>query len=169
MRCCRRRSTSRSGRPGDCRGRRKPRPCSKSSMPKRAVILLAAALLSWLAAAAFIFRVDPEVDLTRKVLARKRAWAKRCDERFPQKTVVYGGSSCAFSIDGERLEERFGRPTVNMALGAALGPAMLTNVAVGACRDGDTLVIALETGLLTTPFKPLMSATHLAYALGEAG
>lgn len=136
-------------------------------MPRRVLILLAAALLSWVAGAAFIFRVDPEVALTRQVLARKRAWAARCNERFPQKTVVYGGSSCAFSIDGERLEERFGRPTVNMALGAGLGPAMLTNVAVPACRDGDTLVVALEAGLITTPFKPLMSATHLAYALGE--
>jgi hypothetical protein len=138
-------------------------------MPKRALILLAAALLSWLAAAAFIFRLDPEVDLGRKVLARKRAWAMRCDGLFPQKTVVYGGSSCAFSIDGQRLEDRFGRPTVNMALGAGLGPAMLTNLALPACREGDTLIVALEPGLITTPFKPLMSATHLAYAMGERG
>ncbi len=136
-------------------------------MPRRALLLFLAAIVSWVAAAAFVFYLDPELALTKQVIERKRAWAGRCDARYAKKVVVYGGSSCAFSIDGERLEERYALPTVNMAAGAGLGAAMLTQLALPACREGDTLVVALEPALITRPATRLMSATHLAYALGE--
>jgi hypothetical protein len=81
--------------------------------------------------------------------------------------VAYAGSSCAFSIDGVRMEQLHGIPTVNMGIGAGLGSNMLTQLALGVCRDGDTLVVALEPALITRPFRPLLSASQLAYGLGE--
>jgi hypothetical protein len=70
-------------------------------------------------------------------------------ERHSPKTVVFGGSSCEFSIDGERLLNLYQLPVANFGGHAGMGAALIAESALGELRSGDTLIVAVEPGLLT--------------------
>ncbi len=139
----------------------------KNRVPKKAAILLLTAILSWAGAAVFTFHVNPEIRFYEEAIKRKRAWADRLNHLYSAKTVIYGGSSCAFSIDGERMEKIHGLPTVNFGLHAGFGAQFLSNIALTACRSGDTLAIALEPDLLAKTIERTSVEIQLGYALGE--
>ena len=80
------------------------------------------------------------------------------------KVLVYGGSSCAFSIDGERMLDRFNLPTVNYGSAAGMGTAILTESVLGQVRPGDTLIVALEPGLLTEPLDSPALGVQFSFA-----
>ena len=74
------------------------------------------------------------------------------------KLVIYGGSSCLFGIDAERLLHTHQMPAVNLGRGAGMGASVLTLAALQYTRPGDTLVAALEPSLLTGSLEPPRSA-----------
>ena len=137
------------------------------SLPSRLTLyLLGVALLSFCLCVAYTLWINVEVRLYRAAIERKRAWSERLTAIGP-KNVVYGGSSCAFSIDGERMESAFNCPTVNFGLHAGYGADFLTRLALTACREGDNLVVALEPGVLTERIEQTSLAVQTSYALGE--
>ena len=140
---------------------------SEPLIPRRALCLLLVALAASFAAAIYIFKVDVEMRFCKAAIQKKRSWTKRLDETYAGKTVVVGGSSCAFSIDGERMERLHGLPTANYGLNMAFGPRFLTRLALEACHSGDTLALAFEPELLCYPIKPSSLAVQMSYALGE--
>ena len=85
------------------------------------------------------------------------------------KILIYGGSSCTFSVDGERLLEQFHLPVVNYGFGASLGPMVLTEAVMNQVRPGDTLIMAVEPGLLTSPFDPPATGIQFAFAEHHPG
>ena len=129
--------------------------------------LLAAAGCSFLVSLVYLFNWNPEVRFFEKAAKIKQAWADKMTREHGMKMVVYGGSSCAFSIDGERLLEKHGIPAVNMGLHAGFRPTMLTNWALSETRPGDTLVVAIEPGLLSGPQGSLPFAIQFSYAMGS--
>ena len=122
-------------------------------IPRQAVLLLATALVAWAACAFYSVRLNPEVVHYREGDVIKRAWSAQMTREHGAKIVVYGGSSCEFSIDGERLLANYGEPVVNAGRHAGMGPPMLTEAALTDLHRGDTLIVALEPGLLTLPFQ----------------
>src|SRR3974390_1005763 len=122
------------------------------AIPWQAVLLLTAALITWVACAVYSTPFNPEVAHYRAGDVIKRAWAAELAKQHGAKIVVYGGSGCEFSIDGERLLANYGEPVVNYGRHAGMGPAMLTESVLGDLRRGDTLIVSLEQGLLTEPF-----------------
>lgn len=61
-----------------------------------------------------------------------------------EKVVVVGGSSVAFGLDSEAMEEYIGKPVVNFGLYAALGTKVMLDLSVDAIGEGDIVVIAPE-------------------------
>ena len=89
---------------------------------------------------------------------------------FPSsQKLVCGGSSSAFSINGERMLREQGLPVVNMGMGAGYGARFLTRWALSETRLGDTLIVALEPGLLKGALTDTTEAVHLSYALHQPG
>jgi len=121
-------------------------------VPGRAVLLLATALASWVICAVYSVYFNPEVVHYHQGDAIKRAWAAQMTREHGSKTIIYGGSSCEFSVDGERLLANYGEPVVNDGGHAGMGAVVLTESALGDLRRGDTLIIALEPFLMTAPF-----------------
>ena len=123
------------------------------SVPRRAVLLLAAALASWVICAFYTLHLNPEVNYYRQGSVIKRAWAAQMTREHGTKIVAFGGSSCEFSIDGERLLTNYGQPVVNQGQHAGMGAVVLTESVLGDLRKGDTLIIAIEPELLADPLQ----------------
>ena len=60
------------------------------------------------------------------------------------KIILVGGSSVAFGVDSERLEEYTGMPVVNFGLYAALGTKLMLDLSRSGINEGDVIVISPE-------------------------
>lgn len=60
------------------------------------------------------------------------------------KIVVVGGSSVAFGIDSEFMEQELGRPVVNFGLYAALGTKLMLDLSRAGINEGDIVILAPE-------------------------
>jgi len=129
------------------------------------LLTLAAAVL--VLAALYTLRVNPEIRLYCKAVALKRQWSRSLSSGGQQKFIVAGGSSAAFSVDAEGLLLQHDLRLVNFGLHAGMGPLFLLAVAAEEAHSGDTLVVALEPGLLTAPFDSPDLAAQMGLALGE--
>src|ERR1051326_1865468 len=115
-----------------------------SKVPWTALGLLAAALAAWGSSDLYTLYLNPEIAFFKHAFTVKHQWAQKLDREYPHKVVVFGGSGCGVSVDGEWMLEKHRMPTVNMGLGAGMGAAVLTRVALKEVRDGDTLIASLE-------------------------
>ena len=61
-----------------------------------------------------------------------------------EKIVVIGGSSVAFGLDSELLEEELGMPVVNFGLYAAIGTKAMLDLSRAGINEGDIVVLAPE-------------------------
>jgi len=138
------------------------------NVPTRAALLLGTALGSWVVCVVYTLYLNPEVDHYRQGDVIKSAWAAKMEREQGAKIVAYGGSSCEFSIDGERLLANYGLPVVNDGQHAGMGAVVLTESVLGKLRRGDTLIVALEPELLATPLneEPAL-AVQFSFAMGH--
>lgn len=129
--------------------------------------LLCVAIATWVVGALYTVRVNPEVAFFRQCALVKQRWAKKLDLEHTNKVVVFGGSSCNTSVDGERMLNLYGLPAVNMGLGAGMGAKILTHYAQRALRAGDTLIAAIEPGLLAEQLELESLGVQFSFAIGE--
>ncbi len=129
--------------------------------------LLTVAAVGWLCCAVYSLYLDPSLRFYLGAARIKQAWAQQMSREHQYRVLVYGGSSCAFSINGERLFQLQGLPVVNMGLGAGYGARLLTCWALSEARPGDTLIVALEPGLLSGDLTDTTDAVQLSYALHQ--
>lgn len=142
---------------------------SEKRIPLFALKLLLGALLAWAVCAAYTVWMNPEVRFYSRLSALQDAWAQKLEQSHTNKIVVYGGSSCTFSIDGGLLLKTLNLPAVNRGLAAGFGVKIPTLNALKDLNRGDTLVIALEPGQLTGTTEPTSLATQFSYAAGHPG
>lgn len=139
---------------------------SERGVPTLALRLVITAAVTWAASAAYSLTVNPEVAFFKQGAAIKRAWVNKLDATGRGKIVVFGGSSCTVTVDGERMLTHHGLPVANLGLGAGMGARTLVQFARENLRSGDTLVVALEPRLLTDP--PGMPALGIQFAWATA-
>lgn len=137
------------------------------AIPRRALWLFGLASIVLALAAVYTLRFNPEVRFFRHAAQVKLAWAAELDRAHPRKVIVCGGSSAAFSVDGERMLREHGLPVVNAGLHAGMEPLFLCAFAAQLARSGDTLLVAIEPGLLMTPFSSPDLAAQMGLALGR--
>lgn len=136
-------------------------------MPWHAVRLVMTGIVTWAVAAFYTLRVNPEVAFFAHGARVKQAWVERLNAATTPKTVVFGGSSCTVTVDGERMQQRHGLPTANLGLGAGMGAQVLTEYAKAGVRQGDTLIVALEPLLLTENLEVPSLGVQFAWATGS--
>lgn len=138
-----------------------------AQLPKLALGLVAVAVLTLVATAAYTLWLNPEIRFYLYAAKIKRAWAEKLHKEYGRAIVVFGASSCAFAIDGERMLDKHGLPVVNFGMHAGMEPLFLTALAVESTRPSDTLVVAIEPGLLLSPFDSPDLAAQMGMALGN--
>jgi len=141
----------------------------KTRVPRLAAALLLTALTAWLGSGLYTVELSPDMRLFKQEAALKDRWAEKMTREFGAKVLVFGGSSCTFSLDGERLLNQFHLPVVNYGYGAEVGPMVLTEAVMSQVRPGDTLIVAVEPGLLTGPFAAPAAGVQFAFALQHPG
>ena len=138
-----------------------------SRLPRPALILLAASLLVMAASAVYTLRYNAEIAFLSGAASIKQSWAVKLSAERGKKIVVYGGSGCAFSINGCRMLTQHDIPLVNCGLHAGIGATVLTWNAMAAVNDGDTLVVSLEPSLLDESMTPPALGVQFAFVRGH--
>lgn len=142
-----------------------------STLPSRtpwfALGVLLVGLVAWAVGAFYSLRVNPEIRFWSSVASIETAYADKLTVERGAKTIVIGGSSCAFAIDGERLLEQYKLPVANFGLHAGMGPKVPALFASDSLRTGDTLIVALEPYNLTDSLDATSLATQFSFALGH--
>lgn len=137
---------------------------SEPRYPVFALQLLAAAFVTWGLCVLYSVYLNPEVRFYTGLAEIQDRWAARMESEHTNKVVVFGGSSCLFSVDGEQLLHEFGLPTVNRGLAAGMGFKVTTLHALHDLKRGDTAIIAFEPALFTRPFEPSALSVQFSYA-----
>lgn len=141
---------------------------SSRGWPRRALTLLLLAVITLAAAAVYTVRWNPEVRFYRHAVAVKRAWADALTAGTnAPRHLLAGGSSAAFAVDGGRLRSRHGILLANFGLHAGMEAPFLVAIAAREARASDTLIVAMEPELLTSPFTAPDLAAQMGLALGE--
>ena len=83
-----------------------------------------------------------------------------------EKIVIVGGSSVAFGLDSEIIEEQTGMPVVNFGLYAALGTKVMLDLSRQGINRGDVVIIAPEMDAQTLSMY-FSSETTLQAADGD--
>lgn len=82
------------------------------------------------------------------------------------KIIVVGGSSVAFGLDSQLMEEQTGMPVVNFGLYAALGTKVMLDLSRAGVKEGDVVIIAPEMDAQTLSMY-FSSETTLQAADGD--
>src|SRR5438477_7173622 len=139
----------------------------KRPIPRVATKLLCVAFVSLGGCIVYTLWLNPEVAFFKGAAEKKLRWAEKMNSQAEHKTVIYGGSSCMFAIDAERLVREHHLPAVNAGLGAGMGPNVLTQFALSQTEAGDTLVVALEPDLLGGSVENPSLGIQFSMALGH--
>ncbi len=136
-------------------------------IPRLTLALLAVALASIIAGAAYGIWWNPDLGFWKEMARRKLAWVEKLHGKHDRAIGVVGGSTTLFAIDAGMMEEKYGLPMANLGMAASLGPDVCAGFGFSALRRGDLLIVSLEPAMLTDQTAPTASGTQLAIALGR--
>lgn len=136
-------------------------------LPKRAILLLFVSVMIWIGCILYSIQLNPEVNHYVQGATIKQKWTDQLTREHKMKLVIFGGSSCEFSIDGERMLQQHQLPLVNFGGHAGMGACILTAQALDQVNPGDTLIVALEPGLLTKPLTQSSLGVQYSVAAGH--
>ena len=140
---------------------------SDTRLPRWALQLAAVAVATWAVCAGYTLRLNPEIQFYRSGHWKKQQWMTRLRADYRTNILIFGGSSCATSIQGSRLVAQHDLPVANLGLGAGMGTPVLTHYALDALQPGDTLIVALEQGMLINPVEMEPMGVQFALAIGQ--
>jgi hypothetical protein len=139
------------------------------ALPGLARKMLGFALLAWVGCVSYTLWLNPSVRFFHHAARVKQQYLRGLDAVHTNKVIIYGGSSCAFSVNAAAMLREEAVPAANLGLAADYGALFLTRWALSEARSGDTIIVALEPGLLTRPFEHSSEAVQISYALGQPG
>ena len=115
----------------------------KKTLTALAAVLLVLALgISCVLAAVLIL---PEQFDEHYLAALADKYARLRSLEDERKIIVIGGSSVAFGVNSQMIEENLGLPAVNMGLYGPLGITIMMDLTRGYVHEGDIVVLAPET------------------------
>ena len=113
---------------------------------KSLIAILLAVLLGMAVVAAAVLILPSQFDqLYLAELSDKYARLRSFDTTGENKIVIVGGSSVAFGVNSQMIEENLGIPAVNFGLYGPLGTAIMMDLTRGHINEGDIVVLAPET------------------------
>jgi hypothetical protein len=142
---------------------------SERRVPALALKLLGVAVMTWAVCVAYTLWLNPEIRFYRQLAAVQDEWSRKMDREHGHKVVVFGGSSCMFSIVGEQMLEKYALPTVNRGLAAGMTVKIPALNAMQDLKTGDTLIVALEPAHFTAPIELTSMAVQFSFARRHSG
>lgn len=137
-------------------------------MPRLSLLLVVVALLAAVVGTIYAIHFDPELGFWKEAAKRKLSWVDEMRAKHGHVIGVIGGSTTAFAIDAQMLEEEHGLPVANLGLHAGMGPEVCTGFGFAALQSGDTLIVSLEQSMLTEErSEPTSLGVRMAWALGQ--
>ncbi len=112
-------------------------------------LLVSAALPALLFAAAFLLPSQFEETYLGELALKK----ERLEETEGQKIIVVGGSSAAFGIRSDLMEEELDMPVVNFGLYAPLGSRTMLEACFDEIGEGDMVIFSPEQNPETLSFE----------------
>jgi hypothetical protein len=133
-----------------------------------ALIILATSI-SFLVGAWMMIKGNPEVDFWTTLNDRRDEELAEKREQHPDKnTIIFtGGSSCAFGIIPEIIEDETGWNCMNYGGAAGAGSKFLIEQALRRCQPGDVLILALESHFLLEEGRGKPTQLGMALAVKE--
>lgn len=139
----------------------------RNRIPSLTLLLISVGVVSWILAAAYTLRVNPDVRDFASGARIKAEWNQQLRNRYPSNYIVFGGSASSFSVDPELAVNEFDLPLSNLALGAGMGAKPLIRYAAYHSRPGDTLVMTLEPSLLAGSLTVPQLGQQVCIAIGH--
>jgi len=136
-------------------------------MPRLSLLLLLVALLAAIVGATYALRFDPELAFWTETSKRKLSWVEQMRAKHGYVIGVVGGSSTAFAIDAQMLENDYGLPVANLGLHAGMGPEACVGLGFAALKKGDTMILSLEPTMISEETNSKAMGTRFAYGLGK--
>ena len=99
-------------------------------------------LVSFIVIVSFSFGLESQYD--KSFYGGMKIKYNRLKEENENKVVIVGGSSVAFGLRSDLLEEELGMPVINFGLYANLGTKYMLDVAEDFIKEGDIIIIAPE-------------------------
>ena len=113
----------------------------------RFLLIVLLLLLPIAATAAVGFLVPAQFEMT--FLGEFDNKVERLQNTDGPKVILVGGSSVAFGVDAELLEQTLGMPVINFGLYATLGTKTMLDYSKSGIDEGDIIVIAPEMNAQT--------------------
>lgn len=134
-----------------------------------AVSVVITVLIAYLLGYYLSVPANPEVKFWREVVERRNREIAQLRNNQPDTPIIFftGGSSTAFSIDPQIVEDICGLPAFNLGLPIAAGPEYLIHQALESTRPGDILVIGLEPDILASSASE-KSPSKFSFAMASA-
>jgi hypothetical protein len=128
--------------------------------------LLLSLFVAYAASCFLTIHLNPEVRFWNEAVTRRLDDIASIRANQPGQPVILftGGSSTAFSIDPQIIEDVTAHPAVNLGLPVASGSRYILHQALREARSGDLIVIGTEPDLLTYPDQE-SSPSKLGFAL----
>ncbi len=140
---------------------------TKTRAPWLALLLLGCAILAWLLGAAYTSFLDPEMKFWTTAARQKLNWVEKMRGKHGYVIGIVGGSTTTFGIDADFIQREHGLPVANLGLHVGMGPEAIVGFGLSSLREGDTLILSLEPGILTDAhFETSKLGSKLALLLG---
>lgn len=136
--------------------------------PRLALLLIFVAISTWIIGALYTWFLDPEMKFWTQAAMQKLDWVEKMRDKHGYVIGVVGGSTTMFGIDPEYIEREHGLPVANLGMHVGMGPAALIGIGLCSLREGDTLILSLEPGILTEEYAETSKlGSKLSLILGK--
>jgi hypothetical protein len=138
-------------------------------LPLVALRILLTGVATWMVCALYAFFLNPELAFFKHGYYVKQDWVRKMRRSYGTNIVIFGGSSCMAGVDSVYAEKTFSIPLINNGFGAGLGSHMLAQTTLKDLREGDTLIVALEPGLLMNSSEVPSLGVQFSFVTGQFG
>ena len=138
------------------------------SLRSKTILIVTSSLVAWAGCAFYSLNLNPEIRFYRDLSKIQKRWADTLRSKTSSQHILIGGSSALFSVMPERAWNTHFVPLVNLGVAAGMQPQVMVLRALDYIHKGDTLIVALEPGLLTANEEMGTLGVQYAFAMGRS-
>jgi len=138
------------------------------SLRSRIILIVTSSLVAWAGCAFYSLNLNPEIRFYCALSKIQKRWADTLRSKTSSQHILIGGSSALFSVMPDRAWNTHFVPLVNLGVAAGMQPQVMVLRALDYIQKGDTLILALEPGLLTANEEMGALGVQYAFAMGRS-
>lgn len=135
---------------------------------RQIILIVTSSFVAWAGCAFYSLNLNPEIRFYCGLSKIQKSWADVLRSKTSSQHILIGGSSALFSVMPERAWNTHSVPLVNLGVAAGMQPQVMILRALDYIQKGDTLILALEPGLLTANEEMGALGVQYAFAMGRS-